>query len=1070
MKSLAILLLTLSVGLTINKAPVNEEHYLPSVTLSSEGNSFSLSDYQFEVGENFAFTSRLIINDGQAAGLVFGGNENEHYYVFNIDRYENKTKLLEFSLVENELTAQELYSDYYIGNDKVTQSELNMINPRVRNNQIFDMKIVVSTSEEEQYIEFFIDNIKRFGIDTKITLSSLNYEGGYLGYYVFNSNTRFTETYVDEVESRYYSDTFRNQYHYSQHNHWNNDPNGMVYYNGYYHLFYQTNPFFDQWGDMYWGHARSKDLIHWQELPIALFPDDATNHYGGTGAGYAWSGIAMVYHQGMSSVIDAAGWFTGESGLLGYYTRDGWNSQDQVIITSNDEGLTWEKRVMIPQSICISGNKQDCRDPGVFKVNNDTWGMTLSSQGNNKVWFLKSQDLVNWSYAGEFNFNRPECVSISKIKDKNNQEKTLMVVMSRSYTVGEFSLNGSGNIVFTTIDGQNLSTMDANKAFKNVEYGEDSYASQTFYIDDTSSEYYGESVVMNWFSGVPADAEAGHYEKVRDHWNGGGFTIPVKFGLDENNELTQTPITKNNAKLEKTNVINIENETMDSIKTLDVNTHSYEVILEIDNPNNANVEFVFNKDQNEQTSFGYEKDNGYFVDRTKTSSSVISFGKTYNSKYITGEIANHNKLTFYGLIDRGSLELFAQDGRYAFYNLLLSNKAAKGVELITDNAITITKLEINEVHSIWTNKEHNREFDFSSSLSFDESGIIGGGWYMDENQHLVGEQYSGDGFIMSKTIKDSFSMSVTADVTNAAAFGIVFNAKYDLNSYIVFNYDKNANVSKVWDKHNMLATESVTGVDVSNVTLSLEVKDNSLNCYVNGKLIYANVFTDKEHLSGHIGLNVFSGSVTFKNVNIFSTSYEFANTNLEIEHNGQTIDQIINVTKKNTIINRQYYTTTNDKIIIDKQYFSLLDENTTYDLLIKGKQSTYHISVKVNNIVKEYHFNNLEVEENDDVNIYVGSLKVESVSINGTNINNYFVKDYILHINHEELSVGDNEVIINETYTFTISVKGLPTITPHNENVLPIILGISIPSVTILLGGMVVLIIVLKKKKGGKHV
>ena len=56
-----------------------------------------------------------------------------------------------------------------------------MINPRVRNNQIFDMKIVVSTSEDEQYIELFIDNIKRFGIDTKITLSSLIYEGGYCG-------------------------------------------------------------------------------------------------------------------------------------------------------------------------------------------------------------------------------------------------------------------------------------------------------------------------------------------------------------------------------------------------------------------------------------------------------------------------------------------------------------------------------------------------------------------------------------------------------------------------------------------------------------------------------------------------------------------------------------------------------------------------------------------------------------------------------------------------------------------------------------------------------------------------
>ena len=308
-------------------------------TLSSEGNSFSLLTNTYTEEENFVYSSHIDFVSGQASGLVFGAVQNENYFVFNIDRYENKTKLLHFHLDdENSLVADELYSDYYIGNDKVTQSELNVINPRVRNYPSYDFKIVKSSDETNQYFEFYIDNIKRFGIDNEILASEIGYTGGNIGQYVFNANVKIYDTYIDEVDSIYYSDTYRNQYHYSQFAHWNNDPNGMVYYNGYYHLYYQTNPYDKQWGDMYWGHARSTDLIHWEELPIALFPDDSSNALGAAGTGYAWSGCAMVYHKGMSSVIDNANWFSGESGLLGYYTRDGWESQDQVIITSDDEG------------------------------------------------------------------------------------------------------------------------------------------------------------------------------------------------------------------------------------------------------------------------------------------------------------------------------------------------------------------------------------------------------------------------------------------------------------------------------------------------------------------------------------------------------------------------------------------------------------------------------------------------------------------------------------------------------------------------------------------------------------
>ena len=137
---------------------------------------------------------------------------------------------------------------------------------------------------------------------------------------------------------------------------------------------------------MYWGHARSKDLINWELLPICLFPETETEF--GLGNGYMWSGSAMVYHKGINSEIDS--WFTKDSGLLAFYTRDG-ARQDQVIMSSDDSGMTWTKRKKISQDLVgVSDRKIDCRDPKVFPVfkNGDKvtlWGMTLSNMNDNMI-------------------------------------------------------------------------------------------------------------------------------------------------------------------------------------------------------------------------------------------------------------------------------------------------------------------------------------------------------------------------------------------------------------------------------------------------------------------------------------------------------------------------------------------------------------------------------------------------------------------------------------------------------------------------------------------------------------
>ena len=122
-----------------------------------------------------------------------------------------------------------------------------------------------------------------------------------------------------------YHEALRPQFHFSSQRGWNNDPNGLVYYKGEYHLFYQHNPYGWDWGNMHWGHAVSSDLVHWRELPIALYP-----HQFGD---WVFSGSAVVDRDNTS------GFKTGrEAPLVAAYTSTG---RGECIVFSNDRGRTW---------------------------------------------------------------------------------------------------------------------------------------------------------------------------------------------------------------------------------------------------------------------------------------------------------------------------------------------------------------------------------------------------------------------------------------------------------------------------------------------------------------------------------------------------------------------------------------------------------------------------------------------------------------------------------------------------------------------------------------------------------
>jgi sucrose-6-phosphate hydrolase SacC (GH32 family) len=183
-----------------------------------------------------------------------------------------------------------------------------------------------------------------------------------------------------------YREPFRPQFHFTPQRNWMNDPNGMVYYDGEWHLFYQYNPFGDRWGHMSWGHAVSRDLVHWEHLPLALPEEDGV---------MIFSGSAVVDWKNSSEFGKE-----GPPPLVAIYTGHREGRQDQRLAFSNDRGRRWTK---------FSGNPvldvqiADFRDPKVFwHEATARWVMTVSLAAEKKVQFYASPDLKQWKYVGEF--------------------------------------------------------------------------------------------------------------------------------------------------------------------------------------------------------------------------------------------------------------------------------------------------------------------------------------------------------------------------------------------------------------------------------------------------------------------------------------------------------------------------------------------------------------------------------------------------------------------------------------------------------------------------------------------
>jgi len=267
-----------------------------------------------------------------------------------------------------------------------------------------------------------------------------------------------------------YEQMFRPQVHFSPARNWMNDPNGLVYFDGWYHLFFQYNPYGERWGHMSWGHAVSRDLVHWQELPVAI-PQGRRF--------MIFSGSAVADRR------DTSGFGTGRRGppLVAVYTaqpRAGGGPQTQNIAYSTDGGMTWTKYRRNP---VLDIGLRDFRDPKVFwYAPQHKWVMVVARAAAREVSFYSSGNLRTWTHTGDFGPAGDtqgvwECPDLLQLPVENRPGETrwMLKVDAQHNQAGG---GGGGQVFVGRFDGTTF--IPSSRHSQALDLGEDYYASASW--------------------------------------------------------------------------------------------------------------------------------------------------------------------------------------------------------------------------------------------------------------------------------------------------------------------------------------------------------------------------------------------------------------------------------------------------------------------------------------------------------------------------------------------------------------------------------------------------------------
>ncbi len=479
-----------------------------------------------------------------------------------------------------------------------------------------------------------------------------------------------------------YHETYRPLIHFSPKAHWMNDPNGMVYYKGVYHLFFQYYPGSTVWGPMHWGHATSKDLIHWQQQPIALYPDSL---------GYIFSGSAVVDKNNTSGFGK-----NGKIPLVAVYTnhdpkgaKAGTNTyQNQSIAYSLDNGKTWTKYSKNP--VLKNPGITDFRDPKVMWYGpRKNWIMTLATK--DRVTFYSSHDLKNWKKESEFGENTGahggvwECPDLITLNYKGKKVWILIVNINPGGPNG-----GSATQYFTgNFDGEKF--VADSKATKWLDYGPDEYAGVTW------SHTGDRRIFLGWMSNWLYASEVPTIK-----WRS-AMSIPRELTLKRSGKdflVASEPVKELNSIEEKSIVAKniLVNKDFDIAQKTKRITFPGRLNLKMDSTEDFSV--IISNATGEQVIIGYDKSkNQYYIDRAQ--SGKVDFQKDFAETHTAPRFTKNQEMNISLVIDVSSVELFADNGLTVMTEIFFPDQPYDKINIHSDSKMKINSLEYTKLKSIW---------------------------------------------------------------------------------------------------------------------------------------------------------------------------------------------------------------------------------------------------------------------------------------------------------------------------------------------------------------------------------
>ena len=483
-----------------------------------------------------------------------------------------------------------------------------------------------------------------------------------------------------------YHENFRPQYHFSPEAHWMNDPNGLVYNDGTYHLFYQFYPDSTVWGPMHWGHATSEDLKNWKNEPIALEPDEL---------GYIFSGSAVVDHN------NSSGLGTAETppliAMFTYHEPKGAEAkttdyQYQGIAYSLDNGKSFTKYAGNPV-VPNNENLVDFRDPKVFwHEDSNKWILVLVA--GDRAMIYNSDNLIDWTYLSEFGKDIGahggvwECPDLFPLTVKETGETKWVLFISINPGAPN---GGSGTQYFIgDFDGKQFTSNQTDEKW--IDLGRDNYAGITYNnLPDEERTFI--AWMSNWEYGQETPTEK---------WRS-AMTLPQKVSLHKNKEyfLANTPVASIIEGLSDV-PIDISREQNTSLFS-HKNLNQAVVSFKLPKPLKDFKINVGNADGEKLTISFDAQAAKYSLDRSKSGLTDFSDKFALPVMEAPADFIDSDSAEFQIFLDASSIEFFADSGANAITAQFFPEKPYTQFSITTEDEVK--NLKITPIPSIW--KDNN---------------------------------------------------------------------------------------------------------------------------------------------------------------------------------------------------------------------------------------------------------------------------------------------------------------------------------------------------------------------------